>query len=139
MENIQKIAQERISPLTVEFEYSNFNENGGKLDWGFNYIIKEANKIVLLAYVFESGLKTLYYGIPNQGTSHELLVKQPVFRNKNENWVLGWELMPIKYQYWNGKNLYDMIEELTSDAFESSEFYKTIINSIIRASELFKI
>ena len=81
----------------------------------------------------------MYYGIPNQGTSHELLVKQPVFRNKNENWVLGWELMPIKYQYWNGKNLYDMIEELTSDAFESSEFYKTIINSIIRASELFKI
>ena len=139
LENIQKIAQDRISPLTVEFEYSSFNENGGKLDWGFNYIIKEADKIVRLAYVFEAGLKTIYYGIPNQGTSHEFLVKQPVFRNKNEIWVLGWELMPNKYQNWNGGNLYNILEELTSGTFGSSEFYKTIINSIERASELFNI
>lgn len=141
LENIQKIAQERISPLTVEFNLDKeFGEKGGKIDIGFGYIITDGSHTVNLRYTFDRwGLNDLYYGISEINTSREIQLKQPIFNNQADNWHWGWECMPDKYRYWNGKNLYDIIEELTNGSFESSEFYKTIINSIVRASELFKI
>lgn len=141
LENIQKIAQDKINPLTVEFKLDDaFGEKGGKIDIGFSYIITDGNYTVNLRYTFDHwGLNDLYYGISEINTSREIQLRQPIFNNQTDTWHWGWEWMPDKYRYWNGKNLYDMIEELTSDAFESSELYKTIINSIERASSLFKM
>lgn len=142
LENIQKIAQDRISPLTVKFKLDDiFGERGGKIDIGFGYIITDGNYMVNLRYRFENwGLNGLCYGIYEINTSREIQLKQPIFNNPPDNtWHWGSEWMPDKYRYWNGKNLYDILEELTSGTFGSSEFYKTIINSIERASELFNI
>lgn len=141
LENIQKIAQDRISPLTVEFKPDNdFGEKGGKIDFGFSYIITDGNHTVNLRYTFDHwGLNDLYYGISELHTSREIQLKQPIFKNQTDTWSWGFEWMPDKYRYWNGNNLYNILEELTSSTSESSEFYKIIINSIERAAELFKI
>lgn len=141
LENIAQIAQNRISPLTVELKLDDtFYERGGKIDIGFSYIITDGNHTVNLKYTFDHwGLNDLYYGISEINTSREIQLKQPIFNNQTDTWHWGREWMPDKYRCWNEKSLYDLIEELTSTTVTSSEFYNTIINSIQKAAELFKI
>ena len=141
LENIQKIAQDRINPLKVEFKPDDdFGEKSEKIDWSFSYVITDGKHTVNLKYIFDRwGLNGLYYGILKQDTSREIPLEQPIFNNQNEIWSWGWEWMPFKYQSWNGEDLYNLIGELTGNAFESSDFYKIIVDSIQKASELLKM
>lgn len=140
LKKVQKAAEAKIIPYKVEFDPDkDFKEDKGRIDWGFRFFITYGNLKINLSFVFQTwGLKDLCYGISQEGTSLELLRKQPPFNNQNEFWPWGWEWMPDKYQSWNGENLYNLIRELTGNAVESSDFYKTIVDSIQKASQLFK-
>lgn len=113
--------------LNIKFKSNEFTERSGKLDWGFSYFITNSQKTVKVVYIFDKwGLIDLYYGISKDNISSGVPIT-PIFNNPSDNWPWGWEWAPDKYNTWNGENLYHIIDELTSQPYESSEFCKTYL------------
>lgn len=113
-----------------------FNEKSGKLDWGFSYYITKNQKTIRLCYIFDNyGLINLYYGILKDGTSQGIDEK-PIFKYSNENWPWGWDWVWDKYNNWSGESLYNIIDELSNNTYDSSPFCKIILDSILKSSQL---
>lgn len=123
LEYIKEMAKEKTK-LEINFMSNEFNEKGGKLDWGFSYFITKNQKTIRLCYIFDNwGLINLYYGILKDGTSHDIAVK-PIFKYSNENWPWGWDWVLDKYNNWSGESLYNIIDELSNSTYDSSPFCK---------------
>lgn len=135
LEYIKEMAKEKTK-LEINFMSNEFNEKGGKLDWGFSYFITKNQKTIRLCYIFDNwGLINLYYGILKDGTSHDIAVK-PIFKYSNENWPWGWDWVLDKYNNWSGESLYNIIDELSNSTYDSSPFCKTILDSILNSLQL---
>lgn len=135
LEYIKEMAKEKTK-LEINFMSNEFNEKGGKLDWGFSYFITKNQKTIRLCYIFDNwGLISLYYGILKDGTSHDIAVK-PIFKYSNENWPWGWDWVLDKYNNWSGESLYNIIDELSNSTYDSSPFCKTILDSILNSLQL---
>lgn len=135
LEYIKEMAKEKTK-LEINFMSNEFNEKGGRLDWGFSYFITKNQKTIRLCYIFDNwGLINLYYGILKDGTSHDIAVK-PIFKYSNENWPWGWDWVLDKYNNWSGESLYNIIDELSNSTYDSSPFCKTILDSILNSLQL---
>lgn len=135
LEHIREMAEQKTQ-LNIKFKSNEFTERSGKLDWGFSYFITNNQKTVKVVYIFDKwGLIDLYYGISKDNISSGVPIT-PIFNNPSDNWPWGWEWAPDKYNTWNGENLYHIIDELTSQPYESSEFCKNILNVIVKSSKL---
>lgn len=135
LECIKEIAKEKTK-LEISFMSNEFNEKSGKLDWGFSYYITKNQKTIRLCYIFDNyGLINLYYGILKDGTSQSIDEK-PIFKYSNENWPWGWDWVWDKYNNWSGESLYNIIDELSNNTYDSSPFCKIILDSILKSSQL---
>lgn len=131
-----KVIAEQETKLNINLDVNDFAEKGGKLDWGFSYLLVKDQKAVKLSYIFETwGLMNLYYGIKTEGTRLGG-AEAPVFKYTSANWNWGWEWAPDKYNNWSGVNLYYIIDELTDKTYSSSAFCNFILDSILKASKL---
>lgn len=135
LEYIKEIAKEKTK-LEISFVSNEFYEKSGKLDWGFSYYITKNQKTIRLSYIFDNwGLMNLYYGIFKDGTSQGIAVTS-IFKNSNENWPWGWDWVSDKYKNWSGESLYNIIDELSDNTYDSSSFCKIILDSILKSSQL---
>lgn len=135
LEYVKVIAKEKTK-LEVSFVPNEFYEKSGKLDWGFSYYITKNQKTIRLSYIFENwGLMNLYYGILKDGTSQGIAVT-PIFKYSNENWPWGWDWISDKYNNWSGESLYNIIDELSDNTYDSCPFCDIILDSILKSSQL---
>lgn len=136
LEYIRKVAEQQTQ-LKIELKSNDFTEKSGKLDWRFGYNMTHNQNTVRLIYIFDNwGLTNLYYGI--QKESGPNIDRTPIFKYTNDNWPWGWEWASDKYINWNGENLYQLLDELSNDAYASSDFCKNILDNILKASKLLK-
>lgn len=134
LKNIKEIAEEQTQ-LNIEFTPDEVKERQGKLAWNFSYKIKKDRHIVTLKYEFNNyGLSNLYYGI--EKGSNPINTKVIAFKNTNENWPWGWEWVSAPYNNWTGENLCKIIDELSDENYQYSNFGKDIIKNIKEATKL---
>lgn len=134
LEYIKETAKQKTQ-LNIEFISNDFTERSGKLDWNFCYKIQKDHHAVTLRYIFDNwGLSNLYYGV--EKGSNPINTKVIAFQYTNENWPWGWDWFPAPYNNWTGENLYKIIDELSNNTYESSDFCRNIMNNILKASDL---
>lgn len=136
LEYIREVAEQQTQ-LKIELKSNDFTEKSGKLDWRFGYNMTHNQNTVRLVYIFDNwGLTNLYYGIQTESSSN--IKRTPIFKYTNDNWPWGWEWASDKYINWSGENLYRLLDELSNDAYTSSDFCKNILDNILKASKLLK-
>lgn len=138
LEKIVNLAQTLLPTLHVEFEpYDRFDYRGGKIDWGFSYIISsDHGQMVGLKYIFDNwNLKNLYYGIDQTQTTRDGIANVKVFDEVNDNWPWGWSYMEAGYRDWDCETVSSILEDIHKNGTESN-FVRIIIDSINKAASL---